>query len=114
MAGRSVQPRADAAYRGDRIFGHLPAAFIAIGGTQSVLCMVRARTHEHALARLRENAMRYGIADEIDFSRVEVCLGDVGQRNLGLSSEAYSRLAERVDTVFHAAAQINFCSLILR
>ncbi|WP_368082717.1 amino acid adenylation domain-containing protein [Klebsiella michiganensis] len=81
---------------------------LLLAGTQSVLCMVRARTHEHALARLRENALRYGIADEIDFSRVEVCLGDVGQRNLGLSSEAYSRLAERVDTVFHAAAQINF------
>ncbi|MDW2611950.1 SDR family oxidoreductase, partial [Escherichia coli] len=55
---------------------------LLLAGTQSVLCMVRARTHEHALARLRENAMRYGIADEIDFSRVEVCLGDVGLRNL--------------------------------
>lgn len=37
--GEAFNPRADAAHRGDRIFGHLPAAFIAIGRTQSVLCM---------------------------------------------------------------------------
>lgn len=76
--------------------------------TRSVICLVRAKTHEHALARLRENAMCYGIADEIDFSRVEICLGDIGQRNLGLNPEAYTRLSERVETIFHAAAQINF------
>ncbi|SJN60077.1 Linear gramicidin synthase subunit D [Vibrio ruber DSM 16370] len=77
-------------------------------GVPSIICLVRAGTHEHALARLRDNAARYGIAGEIDFSRVEICLGDIGQTDLGLNRVEYVRLSERVDTVFHAAAQINF------
>lgn len=65
--GRVFNPWADVAHRGDRIFRHLPAAFTAIGRDPIRDLPGKSQTDKHALARLRENAMRYGIADEIDF-----------------------------------------------
>ena len=77
-------------------------------GKPTVVCLVRAASIKQAQARLHDNAQRYGIDGEIDFSRVEICLGDIGKANMGLSQKAYSLLAARVNTVFHAAAHINF------
>lgn len=81
---------------------------LLLASSKPILCIVRAESGEHAMTRLRDNALRYGIADDIDFSRVKIYLGDIGKPCMGLTHEEYHSLSVSVDTVFHAAAQINF------
>ena len=48
--------------------------------------------------------MARAAAADIDGERIEVLVGDIGDRRLGLSDEEYERLAKRVRLVFHLAA----------
>ncbi|MCA7014962.1 amino acid adenylation domain-containing protein [Dickeya dadantii] len=76
--------------------------------SRRVSCLVRAQTTQQGAARLYENARQYGIADEIDFSRVQIYTGDLTKPQFGLNDAQYLDLSSRVSDVFHAAAQINF------
>lgn len=73
-----------------------------------VSCLVRAKNTQQGAARLYENARKYGIADEIDFSRIQIYPGDIAKPQFGLNDTQYLNLSSRVSDVFHAAAQINF------
>lgn len=73
-----------------------------------VTCLVRAKDGEHATrriaARLRES--RLVLADQAR-SRITVVAGNVSLKNLGLRSDDYRRLADQIDRVVHAAAEVN-------
>ncbi|MBC8943670.1 non-ribosomal peptide synthetase [Xenorhabdus indica] len=71
-----------------------------------VFCLVRATDSSTGLNRIIKNAHRYGI--EIDFSRVEIVVGEIAETRFGLNEEEYQLLSEQVAKIYHAAAHINF------
>ncbi|MEV5826850.1 carboxylic acid reductase [Spirillospora sp. NPDC052242] len=77
-----------------------------------VVCLVRGRSDEDARRRL-EQAFDTGDPGLLDRfrgragRRLDVVAGDVDAPGLGLTDEGWLRLAERVDTIVHAAAQVN-------
>ncbi|CCW30868.1 putative nonribosomal peptide synthetase TomB [Xenorhabdus nematophila F1] len=76
--------------------------------TGKVICLVRATDNSTGLSRIVKNAHRYGISHDIDFSRVEIVVGDIAKEKFDLSEAEYQSISERVSKIYHAAAQINF------
>lgn len=74
-------------------------------------CLVRAATAEQAMARIGENLERHGLGDiwrdPDNRRRIRPVCGDLAERRLGLDAQAFAALAERVDTIFHAGANVN-------
>ncbi len=72
-----------------------------------VHCLVRGR--EDARQRLRSALERYGLAAGEAFERrVVAWSGDLAQPGLGLAEAQRAELAERVDSIFHIGAWVNF------
>jgi len=73
-----------------------------------ITCLVRSSGAEEARARIRQAANLY----EIDLSpwldRLDVASGDLSRERMGLAPIEYERLAERIDTVAHLGALVNF------
>ena len=75
--------------------------------TQSeVHCLVRADSKEQAFERLRSSVLVYDKAFQLlNFAdRIHIVLGDVSQRELGLSTEDYQELADTISATVHVAA----------
>ncbi|GAT70723.1 non-ribosomal peptide synthase MxaA [Planomonospora sphaerica] len=76
--------------------------------TGRVICLVRAGSPEHALRRVRENLVRYGLERVSGDSRLVGLPGDLAAPRLGLDAEAFGELALRVDAVCHSGGLVNF------
>ncbi|PQQ31340.1 non-ribosomal peptide synthetase [Photorhabdus luminescens] len=76
--------------------------------TGRVICLVRATDNSAGLSRIIKNAHCYGIDHDIDFSRVEIVVGDIAKAKFDLTEAEYQSLSERVSKIYHAAAHINF------
>ncbi|UNI13913.1 putative NRPS-like protein biosynthetic cluster [Purpureocillium takamizusanense] len=77
-----------------------------------VLCLVRftepAENYRPAgIARIRKNLIDLGIWDDTMLDRMEIVPGNLARNRLGLSPEAFSELASRVEVIIHAAATVN-------
>jgi nonribosomal peptide synthetase DhbF len=71
-----------------------------------VWCLVRAGSDDHAAARLREAMKRYLIWDDWSAGRIVPVVGDLTAPRLGLAPARWAELAERIDAVLHAGAQV--------
>ncbi|MDX3106715.1 thioester reductase domain-containing protein [Nonomuraea angiospora] len=71
-----------------------------------VWCLVRADSDHHAASRLREAMRRYLIWDDRSAGRVIPVAGDLTAPGLGLTPARWAELAERIDAVQHAGAQV--------
>ena len=70
-----------------------------------VTCIVRGTTHDEARASLERHAREAAL--DIDFSRVDVVLGDLAAPGLGLSAEDARRLADTIDVIVHCGAWVH-------
>lgn len=75
---------------------------------RSVLCVVRGHSVAEATRRLNAAVRRSRLGQLADWKRVSVIRGDVTLDRLGQTATDYFALAERVGTVFHAAAEVDF------
>lgn len=73
-----------------------------------VICLVRARDATEARKRLMDSARCAGLDEGCVAARVEVVRGDLSEQSLGLDAEVYSALCNRVEAVFHCAAEVNW------
>ncbi|MEZ4239919.1 MAG: thioester reductase domain-containing protein [Myxococcota bacterium] len=73
-----------------------------------VVALVRDADAEVGAARVRDNVARYGLADEVDLSRVSVVAGRLDALRFGLDEAAFRTLADDVDVVYHSGALLNF------
>ncbi|KAG0149583.1 hypothetical protein CROQUDRAFT_88921 [Cronartium quercuum f. sp. fusiforme G11] len=75
-----------------------------------VVCHLRAKTREAGLARLREACESRGFWEEawVMEGRVEVVLGDLESRQIGLTDSVWAELSERVDVVVHNGALVHW------
>lgn len=72
-----------------------------------VVCLVRAGAEQSA-ARVRRNLERYGLWSSSFTNRIDTVDGDLSVPRLGLSSCDYARLAEGVDAIYHAGADVDW------
>ncbi|WKD32048.1 type I polyketide synthase [Streptomyces xanthophaeus] len=70
--------------------------------------LVRGTDRADGLARLKSNMEFYRLWDEVDLSRLEVHIGDLAERRLGLSEEEFDELARTVDAVYHNGARVHW------
>ena len=73
-----------------------------------VVCLVRAKTPEIAMDRIKGSCKAYGVWSEDWTSRLECLSGSLGETLLGLSQDSWDRLANTVDVVIHNGAQVHW------
>ncbi|MEU7559625.1 type I polyketide synthase [Streptomyces eurythermus] len=72
-----------------------------------VVCLVRARSAEEGLERIRAALASYGLRGG-DSPRLRVVTGDLARPRLGLDEAAFDELADRIDAIHHCGAWVNF------
>ncbi|KAG6011751.1 putative NRPS-like protein biosynthetic cluster [Claviceps lovelessii] len=77
-----------------------------------IMCLIRfpdpsVDCRPAGIARIRKNLIDQGIWNDAMLERMEVVPGNLSRTRLGLSPEAFSELAARVDVIVHAAATVN-------
>lgn len=70
-------------------------------------CLVRASSVEEARSKLQNVLKRYGLWSDSLGARVIPVLGDLSQPYLGIKPEQFSRLAEKIDLIYHCGAWVN-------
>ena len=75
-----------------------------------VHCVVRAENADHGLERLRDSLRHAEIWDEAFAPRIRVVAGDIGQVRFGLSGADFNELCQRIDAVYHLAADISLAT----
>ncbi|KAJ5221624.1 uncharacterized protein N7469_010511 [Penicillium citrinum] len=73
-----------------------------------VVTLVRAKSDEQALERIRSTCRAYGFWDESWTSRLQAVCGDLGSPQFGLSQATWDDLANRVDAVIHNGALVHW------
>ena len=73
-----------------------------------VYCLVRAGSRNDGLERLRNNLSFFSLWDDDYSARIHPVPGDLGQASFGLRAEEFTRLAERIDVIYHNGALVNF------
>ncbi|MFB6959412.1 amino acid adenylation domain-containing protein [Streptomyces sp. NPDC056309] len=73
-----------------------------------VHCPVRGRDAAHARQKVMRNLARFGLATTEAADRVECFPADLAEPGLGLEPGRAEELADTLDLVIHAAAQVNF------
>ncbi|EJT49590.1 aminoadipate-semialdehyde dehydrogenase [Trichosporon asahii var. asahii CBS 2479] len=75
-----------------------------------VICLVRAKTAEDGIARLRDSGEGRGIWDEkwVTEGRVEAVVGDLGDDKFGLDQATYDRVAAEADAIIHNGAVVHW------
>jgi L-aminoadipate-semialdehyde dehydrogenase len=73
-----------------------------------VIALVRAKSEEQALERLRSTCRAYGFWDEAWTARLQPLCGDLGTPQFGLSQTVWDDLTDRVDAVIHNGALVHW------
>lgn len=77
-----------------------------------IICLVRFADPSEAdqpagIARIRKNLIELGLWRDSIMERVEILPGNLSRKRFGLSEESFTRLANRAQIIFHAAATVN-------
>ena len=78
-----------------------------------VHCLVRAETVEHGFERVRAALEQADLWDESFAPRIRIVVGDIGQARFGLSEAEFDDLCQRIDAVYHLAADLALASSYL-
>ena len=74
-----------------------------------VFCLVRAADEAAGLARIRKTAVKYKAnLPEGWEKRVQIVIGDMSKKHLGLPETVYQDYTANIDSVYHVAAVDNF------
>jgi amino acid adenylation domain-containing protein/thioester reductase-like protein len=72
-----------------------------------VRCLVRARSAESALGRLKMTLARWDLWREEFADRIKPIVGDLSLPRFGLSESAYQELSRDVDSIYHCGTSMN-------
>lgn len=77
---------------------------------KKVICLVRAKSVEVALERLRDSASGRGVWDEkwVETSRLEVLKGDLDLPQFGLDEAFWAHVAAEADAIIHNGALVHW------
>jgi L-aminoadipate-semialdehyde dehydrogenase len=76
---------------------------------KKVICLVRAKSAEQGMARLRDSGQGRAAWDEkwVEEGRVECVVGDLADEKFGLDAKTWERIAEEADSVVHNGALVS-------
>jgi thioester reductase-like protein len=74
----------------------------------NIYCLIRCRDRAEGLARLRATFAKYALPPAVINRRVVLVPGCLSAPLLGLSTVQFSRLANKVDMIYHVGALVNF------
>jgi thioester reductase-like protein len=75
----------------------------------NVHCVVRNASSATAKSRVLANLAEYDLTrSDHDAARIRIVRADLAAPLLGMSSRAFAELAERVDTIYHCGAAVNW------
>ncbi|MDC0679233.1 non-ribosomal peptide synthetase [Sorangium atrum] len=74
----------------------------------TVHCLVRAPDAAAGLARLRRSLEAYSLWDPAASARIVAVPGDLKEPLLGLTPACFEALAQRIDAIYHAGAEVNY------
>lgn len=82
------------------------------GTSAHIICLVRSAEPSDedipgCIARLRRNLIDLGLWRDSIMERVSILPGNLTRKRFGLSPEAFTELAEKVQVIIHAAAAVN-------
>jgi L-aminoadipate-semialdehyde dehydrogenase len=74
-----------------------------------VICLVRAKTQEDGIARLREGCQGRGVWDEqwVKDGKLDVVVGDLATEKFGLDAATWGKLESEIDSVIHNGAIVS-------
>ncbi|MCG7547390.1 non-ribosomal peptide synthetase [Pseudoalteromonas sp. Of7M-16] len=72
-----------------------------------IYCLVRASDGIHGKARIEQSLKQAHLWRDEFRSRINVVVGDLSQEKLGMSEPSYTRVAEQVDLIIHAATYMD-------
>lgn len=77
---------------------------------EKVICLVRAKTPEAGLQRLRDSGEGRGVWSEewVTSGRVSVLIGDLVSDNFGIDQSQWTTLAKEADAVLHNGATVHW------
>ena len=78
-----------------------------------VHCLVRAADAERGLQRLRAALQEGEVWEEAFAERIRVVVGDVGEPAFGLRQACFDELGQRIDAVYHFAADVRLSASYL-
>lgn len=73
----------------------------------TIYCLVRAKSRDDAMRRLRDGLATYNLPTSALEGRVEPLLGDLGSERLGLDRATFDHLATTIDVIFHNGAKVD-------
>ncbi|EAZ92698.1 SDR family oxidoreductase [Crocosphaera chwakensis] len=74
-----------------------------------IFCLVRAADEAAGLERIRKTERKYNAHLPQGWEdRVQIVIGDMSKKRLGLTDEVYQEYAKTIDSVYHVAAVDNF------
>lgn len=73
-----------------------------------VIALVRAKSREAAMERIRVTCKAYGVWSEDWTARLQCLAGSLGDSRFGLSVDTWDDLAKNVDIVIHNGAQVHW------
>ena len=76
----------------------------------TVHCLVRADNTDHGLRRLQEALQQAEIWDNAFAPRIRAVIGDISQDQFGLDAPDFADLCQRIDAVYHFAADLTLAS----
>ena len=76
--------------------------------TANIYCHVRASDRNAAKIRLKNNMDLYQLWNDEYVDRIIPVLGDLTQKNLGISSDLLEEIARKIDVIYHNGAIVNF------
>ena len=71
-----------------------------------VHCLVRADSAEHGLERIRDALELAEVWEEEFAPRIRAVPGDIGKERFGLTECSFAELSQRIDAVYHVAADV--------
>jgi L-aminoadipate-semialdehyde dehydrogenase len=74
----------------------------------TVIALVRGKSPEQALERVRSTCRAYGFWEDSWTSRLECICGSLGDARFGLTESAWDDLTQRVDAVIHNGALVHW------
>ncbi|WP_445635085.1 Amino acid adenylation domain-containing protein [Nostoc sp. DSM 114161] len=72
-----------------------------------IYCLVRASSIEQARVRIISRLKHYQLWQEDLSDRIIPILGDLSKPLLGIETRQFSRLAEKIDVIYHCGASVN-------
>jgi amino acid adenylation domain-containing protein/thioester reductase-like protein len=72
-----------------------------------IYCLIRADSLAEAQARIQTSLKRGSLWKDSFSSRIKLVIGDLTQPYMGIESEQFARLAEKIDIIYHCGAWVN-------